>query len=360
MQDLVNSRAVLWETDVFMNKNPLFVTVLGQSVVFKNIKCYNCHIYYTKITKFKAKSKKGWRKMKFGIVSDSSCDLNAEYTQREQVSVVSFYVSFDGEHYLKEGKEAGITEFYQKMADNPDCYPKTSMPSIQDYMDAFRPFAEQGMPVLCICLTKTFSGSMQSAVSAKAEIEEEFPEAEIYVMDSQLVTGLQGSLVKEAVCLRNAGLELDEAVRALEDVRATGHIFFTTKDLKYLEHGGRIGKAACLAGSMLNIKPILQFYDKELGSTELCRGRKKSLHKIIEKFLDFVEKEKINLEEYSLMTGQGLAVEDYEVFKEELRAELHKRGFAIDTWDEIQIGATIGVHTGPYPLGVGILKKCER
>lgn len=180
--------------------------------------------------------------MKFGIVSDSSCDLNAEYTQREQVSVVSFYVSFDGEHYLKEGKEAGITEFYQKMADSPDCYPKTSMPSIQDYMDAFRPFAEQGMPVLCICLTKTFSGSMQSAVSAKAEIEEEYPEAEIYVMDSQLVTGLQGSLVKEAVRLRNAGLELDEAVRALENVRATGHIFFTTKDLKYLEHGGRIGK----------------------------------------------------------------------------------------------------------------------
>lgn len=86
----------------------------------------------------------------------------------------------------------------------------------------------------------------------------------------------------------------------------------------------------------------------------------KSLNKIIEKFLDFVEKEKINLEEYSLMTGQGLAVENYEVFKEELRTELHKRGFAIDTWDEIQIGATIGVHTGPYPLGVGILKKCER
>ena len=83
--------------------------------------------------------------MKFGIVSDSSCDLQAEYTEKEQVSVVSFYVSFDGEHYLKEGKEAVITEFYQKMADNPGCYPKTSMPSIQDYMDAFRPFVEKGM-----------------------------------------------------------------------------------------------------------------------------------------------------------------------------------------------------------------------
>lgn len=67
-------------------------------------------------------------KMKFGIVSDSSCDLVERYTEEEKVSIVPFYVSFDGEHYLKEGKEAKITDFYQKMADNPDCYPKTSMP----------------------------------------------------------------------------------------------------------------------------------------------------------------------------------------------------------------------------------------
>ena len=78
--------------------------------------------------------------MKFGIVTDSSCDLPESYTAQEEVTVVSFYVSFDGENYLKEGKEAGITEFYQKMADNPHCYPKTSMPSVQDYIDALTQF----------------------------------------------------------------------------------------------------------------------------------------------------------------------------------------------------------------------------
>lgn len=297
--------------------------------------------------------------MKFAIISDSSCDLAESYVEQEQVSVVPFYVSFDGEHYLKEGKEAKITEFYQKMADNPECYPKTSMPSVQDYIDAFRSFAEKEIPVLCICLTQTFSGSMQAAVNAKAEVEEEFPNARIEILDSQLVTGLQGLLVKEAVCLRNAELELDEALPALEQIRSTGHIFFTTKDLKYLEHGGRIGKAACLAGSMLNIKPILQFYDRELGPTELCRGRKKSLHKIIEKFFSYVEQEKICLEDYMLITGEGLDVPEYQTFKEELKTDLKKRGYEIEQWEEIQIGATIGVHTGPYPLGVGILKKCK-
>lgn len=83
-------------------------------------------------------------KMKFGIVSDSSCDLVERYTEEEKVSIVPFYVSFDGEHYLKEGKEAKITDFYQKMADNPDCYPKTSMPSVQDYMEVFPPVCRAG------------------------------------------------------------------------------------------------------------------------------------------------------------------------------------------------------------------------
>ena len=284
--------------------------------------------------------------MKFGIVTDSSCDLPESYTMKEDVTVVSFYVSFDGENYLKEGKEAGITEFYQKMADNPDCYPKTSMPSVQDYIDAFLPLVKQGLPVLCICLTKNFSGSMQAAVSAKEEVEEEFPQAKIEVVNSQLVTALQGLFVKEAVKLRNQDVDLEIAVEALKKIRHTGQIFFTTKDLKYLEHGGRIGKAACLAGSMLNIKPILRFCDAELGSTELCRGRKKSLHKIIEKFIDYVEKEKIDLNEYTLVTGVGLMVHEFETFQEDLRTSLKEKGYHIETWETMQIGATIGVHTG--------------
>ena len=200
---------------------------------------------------------------------------------------------------------------------------------------------------------------MQSAMNAREELLEEYPEAEIYVMDSQLVTAAQGLFVHEAVRLRNMGLEMEEAVKALEKIRNTGHIFFTTKDLKYLEHGGRIGKAACLAGSMLNIKPLLQYYDGELGSTELCRGRKKSLFKVVDMFIDYLEKKRINLEEYHMATGIGLDVPEYESFKTYLKQKLTEKGYSADTWTQMQIGATIGVHTGPYPIGVGILKKAE-
>ena len=298
--------------------------------------------------------------MNFGIVSDSSCDLPESYVQTVQVEIVSFYLSFDGEEYYREGKEISIPEFYQRMAENPDCFPKTSMPSIQDYVDAFLSFVKKGLPVLCICLSRKLSGSLQAAVNAKQVVEEQFQGARIEVVDSCLATALQGMLVKNAVEMRNAGKTLDEAAEALRSLRQSGHIFFTTDDLKYLEHGGRIGKAASVAGSVLKIKPLIQFYDGELGSAELCRGRKKSLQKIIDKMESYIQDLKIEPEDYFLVTGVGLWVPEYDEFKMRLRERLGTSGFHVREWEDIQIGATIGVHTGPYPLGAGLLRQWKK
>ena len=298
--------------------------------------------------------------MNFGIVSDSSCDLPESYVQTEQVEIVSFYLSFDGEEYYREGKEISRPEFYQRMAENPDCFPKTSMPSIQDYVGAFLSFVKKGLPVLCICLSRKLSGSLQAAVNAKQVVEEQFQGARIEVVDSCLATALQGMLVKNAVEMRNAGKTLDEAAEALRSLRQSGHIFFTTDDLKYLEHGGRIGKVASVAGSVLKIKPLIQFYDGELGSAELCRGRKKSLQKIIDKMESYIQDLKIEPEDYFLVTGVGLWVPEYDEFKMRLRERLGTSGFRVREWEDIQIGATIGVHTGPYPLGAGLLRQWKK
>lgn len=298
--------------------------------------------------------------MNFGIVSDSSCDLPESYVQTEQVEIVSFYLSFDGEEYYREGKEISIPEFYQRMAENPDCFPKTSMPSIQDYVGAFLSFVKKGLPVLCICLSRKLSGSLQAAVNAKQVVEEQFQGARIEVVDSCLATALQGMLVKNAVEMRNAGKTLDKAAEALRSLRQSGHIFFTTDDLKYLEHGGRIGKVASVAGSVLKIKPLIQFYDGELGSAELCRGRKKSLQKIIDKMESYIQDLKIEPEDYFLVTGVGLWVPEYDEFKMRLRERLGTSGFRVREWEDIQIGATIGVHTGPYPLGAGLLRQWKK
>ena len=101
----------------------------------------------------------------FHIISDGSCDLPMEMTKEKDITVVPFYVSFEEGKYQKEMIEIGVREFYQEMVDHPDVYPKSSMPSVQDYVDAFLPFVKAGTPIICICITTKFSGSMQSALN---------------------------------------------------------------------------------------------------------------------------------------------------------------------------------------------------
>ena len=70
----------------------------------------------------------------YHIVSDGSCDLPPELVQEKYITVVPFYVSFDGKNYQREMVDIGVREFYQQMVDNPKVYPKSSMPSVQDYV----------------------------------------------------------------------------------------------------------------------------------------------------------------------------------------------------------------------------------
>ena len=74
----------------------------------------------------------------FDIITDSACDLTPETAATLNIEIIPFYVSLDGEHYRKEGKEIAVRDFYQFMVDNPAAYPKTSLPSLEDFETAFR------------------------------------------------------------------------------------------------------------------------------------------------------------------------------------------------------------------------------
>ena len=182
----------------------------------------------------------------FHIISDGSCDLPIDLVQEKNITVVPFYVSFDDTHYFKENVEIGIRDFYQQMVEKRGVYPKSSMPSIQDYEEAFLPFAEAGTPVICICITTKFSGSMQSALNAKALILEKYPQAQITVIDATINTVLQGQYVLEAAALRDHGVCYQDAIVRLEEIKSTGRIFFTVGNMEYLKHGGhRQGSLSC-------------------------------------------------------------------------------------------------------------------
>lgn len=293
----------------------------------------------------------------FHIISDGSCDLAVELAEQKNITVVPFYVSFDEEHYLKENVEIGIRDFYQQMVERKGVYPKSSLPSTQDYVDAFRPFAEAGTPVICICITTKFSGSMQSAVNARNIILEDYPKAEITVIDSCVDTVLQGLYVLEAAELRDAGVGYEAAVKRLEEIKSTGRIFFTVGDMEYLKHGGRIGKVAALAGSILGIRPVITLKNGEIYPSGIGRGRKRTTDKALDLLGDYLKKSSLPVDCYSICIGYGYDTEEGEQFCEHALEVLKGRGLDVKEIPLFQIGATIGVHTGPYPLGFGVIEK---
>lgn len=296
--------------------------------------------------------------MKFHIVSDSSCDLGREELERLDVGMVSYYVAFEDEVYYREERDIPTHRFYEMMAERPGVFPKTSMPTMDDYLEAFRPAAARGLPILCICLNARFSGSFQSALNAAEELREEYPRARVEVLDSTLATVLQGLFVMEAARLRDEGCTLEEAVERLKAIRSTGRIFFTTGDLEYLRHGGRIGRAAAATGTLLKVKPLIGYKDGELISDGIAQGRKKSLSKVRELFFRYLRREEIDLDRWRVATGFGLDREEHEAFAREVYQGLLDLG-----WDRpevkhpYQIGVTIGVHTGPTPIGAGLLRR---
>lgn len=295
---------------------------------------------------------------KVQIVSDGSLDLSREIIDAHDIEVVPFYVSFDSETYKKEIDEIGIREFYQEMVDHPDVFPKSSMPSVDDFYQTFVKSAKENIPVICICITAKFSGSLQSATVAKEMVEDEYPQAKITVIDSTVNTVLQGLFVLEACKLRDLGFGYEEIVERILPIRETGRIFFTIGSIDYLRHGGRIGKLAGIAAGALGIKPMITLKEGEIFSSGLARNRIKSMKKVVEMTKAYLDEIDAKPGEYSFCIGYGYDYEEAVKFREMLK-DLVKERLGIDEIGIYQIGATIGVHTGPYPIGIGIIKKAE-
>ncbi len=297
--------------------------------------------------------------MEYQIISDSSCDLEAGLKEKYNIEVVPFFVSFDEEKYYKEIEEIAIRDVYEKMVAAPKRYPKTSLPSVQNYVDAFLPHIEAGRAVICICITTSLSGSYNSAVNAKEIICEDYPDAKIEVVNSYGATVYQRLYAIEAARMQQQGYSFEENVRILKgQMRDTARIFFTVGDLDYLQHGGRIGKVAGIAGSVLNLKPLITLEGGSIDSSGVARSRKKSMLKTIELLKSYFKENGEDPENYAYAVGFGYDRQEGEQYKKMVDEALMEMG-AGDGADLVQIGATICVHTGPYAIGVGLVKRFE-
>ncbi|OON97327.1 MAG: EDD domain protein [Candidatus Epulonipiscioides saccharophilum] len=286
------------------------------------------------------------------LFSDSSCDLFPNLIEEYHINLVPFYVSFEPETYLKANEEISISDFYKKLR-VPKTFPKTSLPSINDYCEKFKPILAQNKSIICICLSSKFSGSYASAINAKNILLDEFPNAKIAVIDSTAATGQQGLVVLETSMMIKDGLSFDKIINIIELIKQDSRIFFYVDTLEYLEKGGRIGKVSALLGGMLNIKPIICLKEGELFPYAKVRGRKKAAEKVAAGLAEFINGRE---NDFNYALAHADSADDLEYLKDIITNKMHLPLM----YDNMAIGTTIGVYTGPDVCGVACVPKYQK
>jgi len=290
----------------------------------------------------------------YQIFSDGACDIGFEKAAELNIQLIPFYVSIDHENYYKEIAEISLNDYFHYMTKEKG-YPKTSLPSIQDYIDAFRPALEEGKDILCLTMTRSLTASQESAMTAKSILEEDFPDARIEVINSWVATGAQMLLLMEMARMQKNGKSFDDVIAYAEKARVDARIHFMVGDLSYLEVGGRIGKLATLSGGLLKIKPIIILKDGEIGVGGVCRARKKGLTQIADVTKKHFKETGEDPSHYICTPGTNTIWDDMDDYYEIMKAVTP----GMECLPPFQIGATISSHTGPGTTGFCFVKKYE-
>lgn len=290
----------------------------------------------------------------FQIFSDSSCDLPDSLLKEHQIKLIPFYVSFDQETYLKENIEISKDDFYETIT-SKHIFATTSLPSVQDYIGEFKPVLKEGLDIICLCLTHKFSGSYQSAVNAKRILEEQFPTANIIIIDSIQATAGQGMLLLQMAFMREAGFPIEVINERINLIKAKTRIMFTVDSLEYLSKGKRMGKVVALAGNMLDLKPLIQLKEAELIPYSNVRGRKKSLDKLFEMVEEHFNETGERTADYDFCIANATTMEDALILQDRLEQFIGRKIL----YPVFQIGVTIGTYTGPGAIGICLAKKYD-
>jgi DegV family protein with EDD domain len=213
------------------------------------------------------------------VVADSAVCLPKELIAKYNIELVPETIIF-GTTIYRDGVDLVPSEFYVKLGEAKEL-PTTSAPSPQDFIDAFQKVAKDADSIACILVTAGFSHmGLQAALTARESI----PEPPIEIMDSRTALGAYGFIVLAAAKAAAAGKPLPEVLQAAKDVQKRVTLIATLNTLKYLAKGGRIGKAASWAGTLLSIKPIIEVPPSTgvLEPLERVRSRRKALERLLE------------------------------------------------------------------------------
>lgn len=272
------------------------------------------------------------------ILLDSSSDAMHTHPYDYYVPLT---VDIDGKCY-KDGIDLRAQRFYKLLA-HAEEFPKTSQPSPEDFVACFEDVKATGDELLYLTVSAALSGTFQSAHIAKEMVEYDG----IHIVDSRTASHPISFLARQADKLRQEGLSAAEIVEKLEALRDRQVIFAGLQTLEYLYKGGRMSRTSAAIGTVANIKPIITI--NQQGKIEAC-GKAIGVKRAIAAIIKQVQAMEID-EDYEIWSLYSAETENCEIL-EKAMADI---GHPVS--GRMQVGPTIGAHTGPGVYGIMFVKK---
>ncbi len=282
--------------------------------------------------------------MNYQIVTDTCCDLPEEMYKELNLNVVRLTVRYRDVNY-NQYDEAWLKELYAGYRAGEKA--TTSAVNPEEWRAGIEPALKEGKDALVLAFSSGLSTTYQSAVIAAEELKEMYPDRKIFVVDTLCASLGQGLLAYYACQKRDAGMELEELYRWCETEKMHISHWFTVDDLMYLKRGGRISTATALAGTMLQIKPVLHVDNEgHLVNVSKTRGRKASIQALAAK----VGETGIAGANDTVFICHGDCEEDAQYLE-----SLLKEKYGVKDVFYYYTGAVISAHSGPGTLALFFL-----
>ena len=277
---------------------------------------------------------------KVALVTDSTTYIPEDILSQHKIHVSPQVVIWGGKEYL-DNVDITPTEFYTRLQSDSEM-PKTSQVPIREMDRIYQELHEQDFDILTIVLSSKLSGTLNSAVQAKANL----PEATIEIVDSYTTVMALGFIVLEVAKAAEDGVSLADCKALAERARDHTGVLFAVDTLEFLHRGGRIGGGARFIGTALNLKPILELQDGAVEAVERVRTRKKSLNRLVE----LVEEKVAGRTPVRLATLHANAADE----AKQLLDDAAKR-LAADQTVFSEVSPAVGAHTGPGTIGLAFM-----
>ncbi len=273
------------------------------------------------------------------IVTDTVASLLPEYLAAHPIPVVPQIVNF-GEESLLENVQLTYPEFIRRLKSSAQL-PKTAAPPPGEFIKVYESLLREAKTIISIHPSTDVSGTVRSALTAK---ETSFPNADIRILDTRQVGSNLAAMVMDAAEWAGQGVSADEIMSRLQAMVPRGRTFFVLSTLEYLQKGGRIGGAAGLIGTALQIKPILELRDGRVEPLEKIRTHNHALERLEE----LVVKSCPRAPQAHLAIMQADDLDTAQRLATRLQAAL-----GLDRIPIYALSASITTHAGPGAVGAG-------